>query len=142
MKTSFPALIGTLALAGLAAAAPAQTDMEKALAEGATRMTSDQIAERLAGKTVTFENASSGARALVYYDGGNGTLLKLEDADEAVEGFYATTLSDRICVGLWGDEPMRVRCVYVLLIDDMMHKFEVDGSLRGRVIEEVEGNIT
>ena len=142
MKTSIPALIGTLALAGLATAAQAQTDMEKALADGATRMTSDQIAERLAGKTVTFENASSGARALVYYDGGNGTLIKPEGVDEAVEGFYATTLSDRICLGLRGDEPIRLRCVTVLLIDDMMHKFEADGSLRGRVIEEVDGNIT
>ena len=142
MMKSFPAVIGTLALAGIATAAHAETDMEKALAEGATRMTSDQIAERLAGKTVTFENASSGALALVYYDGSNGTLIKPEGADEAVEGFYATTLSDHICLGLSGDEPMRLRCVNVLLIDGTMHKFEMDGSLRGRVIEEVEGNLT
>lgn len=142
MMKPFPALIGTVALAGLATAAHAETDMEKALADGAQRMTSDQIAERLAGKTVTFENASTGGTALVYYDGSNGMLIKPEGADDAAEGFYATTLSDRICFGLRGDEPMRLRCVHVLLIDDMMHKFEVDGSLRGRVIEEADGNLT
>lgn len=132
--------IGLLLAGGLAAQTTGGTAMERALADGATRMTSDAIAERLAGKTVTFENATSGKRALVYYDGENGTELRLLDTGDTFEGFYATTLDDRICVGAWSDEPMRVRCVYVLLIDNIMHKYEMDGSLRGRVIEEVDGN--
>ena len=36
---------------------------------------------------------------------------------------------------------MRLRCVNVVLIGGVMHKFELDGSLRGRIIEEVNGNI-
>lgn len=141
MMKPLPALIGMLATAGLATAALADTQMEKALADGAKRMTADEIAERLAGKTVTFENASSGDKFLVFYDGANGTLLKKVGSDTVSEGFYAVSLADHICVGAKTNEPIRLRCVNVLLIDGKMHKFELDGSLRGRVIEEDEGNI-
>ena len=128
--------------AGTAVAAPAQTDMEKALANGAVRMTGDQIAERLADTTVVFENSASGARTLVYYDGENGTVLKPVGSNGSIKGFYAVDLADHVCLGVHGDGPMRLRCVNVLLVDGTMHKFELDGSLRGRVIEEAPGNGT
>lgn len=140
MKTT-TALIGLLVTAGFAAGASASTQMEEALANGGTQMTADEITERLAGKTVTFEYATSGAKALVYYDGTNSFLIKQLDSGDVIEGFYAVDLADHICLGAHGKEPMRLRCVNVLLIDGMMHKYELDGSLRGRVIEEVSGNI-
>lgn len=135
--------LGYALTAALLAASPAlaETDLEKALANGAERMTAEMVASRLADKTVTFENANTGARALVYYDGVNATRIKIEGKD-ILEGFYAFDLADHVCVGVWGDQPMRLRCVDVLLIDGLMHKFELDGSLRGRVIEEVDGNLT
>jgi len=141
MMKTFTVLGGALVAAGLAAGASAATEMEQALANGAVQMTADEITERLASKTVTFENATSGAKTLVYYDGENGTLLQPVGSDNVIEGFYAVDLADHICLGVHGDEPMRLRCVNVLLIDGQMHKFELDGSLRGRVIEEVSGNL-
>lgn len=133
---------GAMLAAGLATAAAAETDMETALADGAVKMTGGEIAERLADKTVTFENATSGAKVLVYYDGSNGAILRPVGSDKVIEGFYAVDLADHVCLGISSDEPMRLRCMHVLLIDGMMHKFELDGSLRGRVIEAVQGNAT
>lgn len=141
MRVRLTALTAALVAAGIATMATAATDMEQALAEGAKRMSAEQIAARLDSKTVTFEQAASGDRFLVYYDGVNGTLLKKVGGDTVMEGFYAVTVADRICFGMKGDAPMRLRCVDVLLIDDMMHKFEADGSLRGRVVEEEDGNL-
>lgn len=142
MKRYLQMFTGAIMAAGLATAAAAETDMEAALADGAVKMTGDEIAERLAGKTVTFENAASGAKVLVYYDGGNGAILRPVGSDKAIEGFYAVDLADHVCLGISSDAPMRLRCMHVLQIDGMMHKFELDGSLRGRVIEAVQGNAT
>lgn len=140
MRKPFAALSGALLAAALASPALAETAMEKALAAGAERLTADEIAARLAGKTVTFERAASGDRFLVYYDEGNGTLIRKVGGDKVIEGFYAVTVNDHVCFGAEGDEPMRLRCVTVLMIDDMLHKFELDGSLRGRIVEQVDGN--
>ncbi len=142
MKRPLPALLGLGFAAGFATAAAADSDMSSALAEGAKRMTAGEIVDRLAGKTVTFENANTGSRVLVYYDEANGTVLKPVGAADSMKGFYAVDLADHVCVGVWSDKPMRVRCVNVLLIDDVMHKFELDGSLRGRIVEEVDGDVT
>lgn len=142
MMKPFTFLVGALVAAALATPALAETAMEKALAAGAERMTADEIAERLAGKTVTFEFASTGDRVLVFYDGANGVLIRKIGSDAVVQGFYAVSAADHICLGTKGDEPIRLRCLNVLLIDDQMHKFEIDGSLRGRVVEEVAGNTT
>lgn len=141
MMKTLTALTGIAVAAGLATSALAATEMEEALANGAERMTSEAIAERLAGKTVTFEYADSGAEALVYYDGANSFSLKALGSDDVIEGFYAVDLADHVCLGIESDEPMKLRCVNVLLIDGTMHKFELDGSLRGRVLEEASGNL-
>lgn len=133
-------LTSAIALLLLPMAASAETQMERALAGGADRLTADQVASRLADRTVTFETANTGETALIYYDGENGTRLKLPNG-EVLDGFYAFDLADHVCVGVYGDMPMRLRCLHVLLIDDVMHKFELDGSLRGKVIEEVRGNV-
>lgn len=142
MTKPFTILAGALLAAGLATPALAGTAMEKALAVGAERLTANEIAARLAGKTVTFERASSGGRALVYYDGANGMLIRKVGSDRVIEGFYAVSDADHVCFGAKGDEPIRLHCVNVLVIDDQIHKFELDGSLRGRIVEEVEGNTT
>lgn len=141
MTRSPTTVLAALALVLLGAEAAAGTPMEDALADGAVRLDADEINARLADRTVTFENADTGERALVYYDGGNGTKLKLLSSGTLLEGFYATDLADHVCVGVHGDEPMRLRCVHVLLIDGVMHEFELDGSLRGRIVEEVDGCI-
>lgn len=140
MKIRNNTFAALLALTALSTPALAETQLENALANGAHRLTAEEVSIRLADKTVTFENANTGAKALVYYDGSNGTKLKLADGT-MLEGFYAFDLADHVCVGVYSDEPMRLRCVHVILIDGVMHKFELDGSLRGRIIEEVSGNV-
>jgi hypothetical protein len=142
MMKSFTFLVGALVAAVLATPAIAGSAMEEALTAGAERMTADAIAERLAGKTVTFELAATGDRFLVYYDGANGMLMKKVGSDAVMEGFYAVSVADHVCLGMKGDAPIRLRCVDVLLFDGQMHKFELDGTLRGRVVEEDEGNTT
>ncbi|MES0826780.1 hypothetical protein [Ruegeria sp. SCP11] len=140
MKIRNNTFAALLALTALSTPALAETQLENALANGAHRLTAEEVSIRLADKTVTFENANTGAKALVYYDGSNSTKLKLEDGT-MLDGFYAFDLADHVCVGVYGNEPMRLRCVHVVLIDGVMHKFELDGSLRGRIIEEVSGNV-
>jgi hypothetical protein len=143
MPKPFPSLVvGALVAVGLSTPAIADTAMEEALAAGAERMTADEIAERLAGKTVTFELAATGDRFLIYYDGANGILMRKAGSEVVIEGFYATSVADHVCLGAGGDEPIRLRCMNVLLIDGEMHKFELDGAFRGRVVDEVDGNIT
>lgn len=134
-------LLSALAVTALCASSAAANQMDDALANGAVRLTAEQVHERLADKTVTFENANTGAKALVYYDGRNGTKLKLLGSNQLLDGFYAFDLADHVCLGVYGDAPMRLRCVHVLEIDGVMHKFELDGSLRGRVVEEFDGNM-
>lgn len=141
MKKILTSLAGGVLAAALATAAQAGTAFEKALADGAQQLTADEIVARLAGKTVTFERAASGDRFLVYYDEGNGTLIRKVGADTVFEGFYAVSAADHVCFGLKGDDPVRLHCVNVVLIDGVIHKFELDGSLRGRIVEAVDGNI-
>ena len=134
-------LFGAIVIGCLSAMPAGASALEDALTNGATRLAAEEISNRLADRTVTFENLNTGAKVLVYYDGENGTILKPIGSDQTLTGFYATDLSDHICVGVHGDAPMRLRCVSVLLIEGVMHKFELDGSLRGRIIEEVSGNV-
>ena len=141
MTRTSSAVLGALTLIALSAGNALASDMKTALAKGAVRMTAEQISKRLANKTVTFENANTGAKAIAYYDGRNGVKLKLLGSNKMLKGFYATDLADHICLGIEGQAPMRLRCVSVLLIDGVMHKFELDGSLRGRVIEETDGKL-
>ena len=103
MRKILPAIVGALAFTFLSATAADATALEDALAKGATKLTSDDINKRLAGKTVTFENLNTGAKALVYYDGQNGTMLKLVGSNQTLKGFYATDLSDHVCVGIYGE---------------------------------------
>ncbi|RMF39351.1 MAG: hypothetical protein D6754_05650 [Alphaproteobacteria bacterium] len=135
-------LAGLAVASILATSALAESDMEKALAGGAVRLSSDQIVARLAGNTVTFEFAKNGDRWLVFYDEGNGMALRKVGTDKVIEGFYATTLDDRICFGITAKSPMRLRCLGVLDVGGQLQKYETDGSLRGRVVEMTAGNST
>ena len=87
MKRSQKALAGALAMTVLSAVSAAANEMEDALAKGAVRLTAEQISERLADKTVTLENATSGAKVLVYYDGSNGIRLKPLGSNKMLKGF-------------------------------------------------------
>lgn len=140
-KTLICLLAGAL-LAGLASPAHAGSDLEKALAAGGKRLTGEEIAERLTGKTVTFVSEKTGDKFLVFYGVGNETAGRKVGSDTAMTGFHAVTDRDHICLGWQGRGLPRLRCVDVLLIDGVLHKFKADGSLSGRIIELADGNTT
>lgn len=138
-------LIGLMAgitLLGLASGAQAGSDIQMALDSGATPLTSDEIAERLTGKTVTFVSAKSGDQFLVYYGENNTTAGRKVGSDKTNVGFHAVNDRNQICLGWEGHDLPRLRCMDVLLIDGKMHKFKADGSLTGYISETADGNTT
>lgn len=135
-------LVAGITILGLATGAQADSDIEKALKAGGTRLTSDEIAERLTGKTVTFVSAKTGDKYLVYYGEDNNTAGRKVGGDKTKVGFHAVNDRDQICLGWEGSDLPRLRCMDVLLIDGKMHKFTADGSLSGHISETAEGNTT
>ena len=135
-------LVAGITLLGLAAGAQANSDIQKALDAGATPLTSDEIAERLTGKTVTFISAKSGDQFLVYYGENNTTAGRKVGSDKTNVGFHAVNDRNQICLGWEGRDLPRLRCMDVLLIDGKMHKFKADGSLTGYISETADGNTT
>lgn len=137
-----PYVAAALAMMALSTAAKAETDLERALASGAKQMTSSEIAERLTGKTVTFVSAENGAKFLVYYGANNEAASSKVGGDWSATGFHAVTDRDQICLGWKGSDLPKLRCLEVLLIDGVMHKFKADGSLSGKITDFADGNTT
>ena len=135
-------LVAGITMLGLASGAQADSDIQKALEAGATALTSDEIAERLTGKTVTFISAKTGDNFLVYYGENNSTAGRKVGSDKTKVGFHAVNDRDQICLGWEGRDLPRLRCMDVLLIDGKMHKFKADGSLSGHISETADGNTT
>jgi hypothetical protein len=130
-------LTGSLAgliLAGVAGTAQAGSDLEKALANGATRLSSDEISERFKGKTVTFVSDKTGAKYLVYYGPGNELAGGKMGGDTSNTGFQAVNDRDQMCLGWEGRDLPRMRCMDVVLIDGVVHKFRADGNLSGQIV--------
>ena len=137
-------LIGTLTsvlLATLSFSAAAGTDREEALNNGATQLTADEIAERFAGKTVTFVSASGEKRFSIYYSEGNEVAGKKIDGDWSDTGYYAIADNDTICLSWNNRDKPRLRCMYVLMVDGVVQKFKADGSLSGSIVKFEEGQV-
>ena len=137
MLTGF--LVG-LAMMSMTSVVQAGSDLDKAIEAGAKHLTADEIAERLTGKTVTFVSAKSGDKYLVYYGHDNETKGRKVGDESTGTGFHAVTDRNQICLGWEGRDLPRLRCVDVLLIDGVLHKFKADGSLSGRIVEIADGN--
>ncbi len=135
-------LIGTLTIVALFASsfgAAAESAKEKALSEGAKQLTSNEIAERFAGKTVTFVSASGDKKVLVYYDHDNNIAGKKVGGGWSDTGFYGVADDDSICLSWIGRDKHRLRCLDVLVVDGIVHKFRADGSLSGSIVKFEEG---
>lgn len=142
IRKSLIGVLAGLAMTGLSTGAHAGSELEAAIEAGAERLTADEIAERLTGKTVTFVSATTGDEYLVYYGEDNETAGKKVGADTTNTGFHAVTDRDQICLGWEGRDLPRLRCMDVLLIDGILHKFKADGTLSGRITELADGNTT
>jgi len=137
-------LIGTLAFVALAASsfgAAAESAKEKVLKDGAKQLTSDEIAERFAGKTVTFVSASGDKKFLIYYSQDNDIAGKMVGGNWSDTGFYGIADNNTICLSWNGSDKPRLRCMHVLLVDGVVKKFTADGSLSGSIVKFEDGKI-
>ena len=140
------ALIGTLAFFVLAASsfgvsANWVSAKEKALNAGAQQLTSDEIAERFAGKTVTFVSATGDKKFLIYYSKDNDISGKLIGGNWSDTGFYGIADNNTICLSWNGSDKPKLRCMHVLLVDGVVKKFTADGSLSGWIVKFEDGKI-
>ena len=140
IRTSCIGLVSALALAGLAASAQAGSDLEAALAKGGKKLTGPELADRLKGKTVTFVSSATGDKYLVFYGEMNQAASRKVGGSASVSGFHAITDRDQVCLGWEGSDLPKLRCVDVVLIDGVMHKYKPDGSLSGHISEVADGN--
>ena len=132
-------MVATLALAGFASIAQAGSDIENALANGGTKLTGSELADRLKGNTVTFVSSATGDKYLVYYGEMNDAASRKVGGASSTTGIYAITDRDHVCLGWEGSDLPKLRCVDVVLIDGVMHKYKPDGSLSGHVSEVADG---
>jgi hypothetical protein len=137
-------LIGISAFGLLVASsfgAAAETAKEKALSDGAKQLSSNEIVERIAGKTVTFVTAAGDKKFLVYYSEDNAIAGKMIGGNWSDTGFYGIADNNTICLSWNGSDKPRLRCMHVLLVDGVMKKFTADGSLSGSIVKFEDGKI-
>jgi hypothetical protein len=137
-------LIGTLAFVLLAASsfgAAAETAKEKALGDGAKQLTSNEIAERLVGRTGTWVSPSGDKKVRIYYGRNNDLHGKLVGGDWSGTGYYGVANDDSICISWEGSDKGRLRCFEVLIDDGVIKKFNVDGGLNGSYENFEDGKI-
>ena len=142
-KTFFRHVIGLLAglaMTGLVTTAFAASDLDKAINAGAKRLTGEEIAGRLTGKTATFVTAGGDKTFLIFYGEDNKVVGSKVGGGWSDSGFQAITDGDKICLGWKGSDLPKLRCFDVLLIDGELHKFKPDGSRSGQVTDLSDGN--
>lgn len=118
--------ISAMVVAMAAASAVAGSELDTALANGGSRLNSDQIADLIVGKRVT---AKAGEKTFeFYYDPANVLSGTLQGGGWSGEGRYAITDGDHVCVSMAQDEG-RYRCLTVVRSGDAVHKYNMDGQM-------------
>jgi len=116
----------TAAMALTATTAVAGSDLEVAIDRGGERLTSDQIAELLIGKTVT---AKSGDKMFhFYYRPDNELEGELVSGGWKGTGAFAITDADQVCVSMAADKG-RYRCLTVVRNGETIQKFDAKGKM-------------
>lgn len=132
-------MVGTLAFVLLAASsfgAAAQTDEQIALNTGAQKLTADEIAELLVGRTVT---AKSGEKNfLFHYSEDNVLSGKLIDGDWSDAGYYGITDEDQVCLSMSKDKG-RLRCVTLLELGGTVRKYDAKGNMTFELLKFQDG---
>lgn len=114
------------AMALMANAAVAGTELETAMETGGERLTADQIAELLVGNTVT---AKSGDKMFhFYYHPDNVLSGELVNGGWKGTGAFAITDSDQVCVSMAADKG-RYRCLTVVRSGEAIQKFNAEGKM-------------
>ncbi|MCH4562518.1 hypothetical protein MKP05_05130 [Halomonas sp. EGI 63088] len=140
IKISLIGIPAFVVLASTSLSAAAGTDMEEALNNGAQQLTADEIAERVAGKTVTYLLPDK-KEVQVHYGAENAASGRMVGGDWSDTGYYGITNSDRICISWSESDEGRLRCFSVLVVDDVVKKFHPDGRFAMEAVEFEDGNI-
>lgn|GEM_PF-1962167 len=134
------ALAGTLTLTILAFASPAAaaaTAKAQAVSAGARQLSSDEIAARLAGNTVTFVVGAK--KGLLYYGENNDIAGKLIGKNWSDTGYYGITNDNRICLSWNKSDKGRLRCMTVFSVHGVVKKFNPNGSLASELVSFRKG---
>lgn len=140
IKMSLVGIPAFVVLASTSFSAAAGTDMEEALNNGAQQLTADEIAERVAGKTVTYILPDE-REVQVHYDADNAASGRMVGGDWSDTGYYGITNDDRICISWSESDEGRLRCFSVLVVNDVVKKFHPDGSFAMEAVKFEDGNI-
>lgn len=130
-KTTIIGIFTALALMGTTADVSAESALEKTLANGAKRLTADEIADQFVGKTGTWVSPSGDKKIAIYYGENNDLHAEKLGGGWTGEGYYAIANTDDICISWNGSDKGRLRCLDVLVVGGVVTKFNVDGSLNG-----------
>ncbi|MFQ5565645.1 MAG: hypothetical protein ACE5EU_04710 [Paracoccaceae bacterium] len=136
MTAKLISIAAALTLALGAPAATAGSDLEDALAAGATRLSADEIATRIVGKTVSA--ALGEKRFLFYYSADNVLTGQLVGGGWSGSGYYGITDDDRVCLSMAKDKG-RLRCLTLLEQDGKIIKYRTDGSASFEMLEFHDG---
>jgi len=134
--------IGTLAALGLVTlthVAMAGSDLEKALDAGAIRLTAEDIAGLLVGKTV--KARAGDKKFLFYYATDNVISGRLIGGDWSDQGYYGIADTNQICLSITKDQG-RLRCLTLLRDEDgVVRKYNAQGKMTFELLEFEEGNM-
>ena len=106
-----------------------------------TQLTANEIAERFAGKTVTFVSASGEKKFSIFYSQGNEVAGTMIGGDWSDTGFYGIADNNTICLSWNNRDKPKLRCMHALLVDGVVKKFKADGSLSGSIVKFEDGKI-
>lgn len=130
----------SLATVGLPlASAGAETGRSAALNAGAEQLSAEQIVATFVGKTGHYQDGDSDSQMLISYGDDNVLVAKEVGGDGMRTGLFAVTDRGNICIGWENRDLPRLRCMDVLLVDGVVHKYNSDGSLSGSFPEFEEG---
>jgi hypothetical protein len=133
------AFIGAMAFAVLAVSsvgAAAETAREKVVNAGATKVTSEEIADLIVGKTVTA--VSGKKRFLFHYSADNVLSGKLIGGGWSDTGYYGITDDDRVCLSVSKDKG-RLRCLTLLRLNGTVRKYNANGDMTFELLDFRQG---
>lgn len=125
-----------IALTVTGPAVASSSDFEAALAGGGERLSSEEIADLIVGKTVS---AKLGDKRFLFFYGPDNVLSgQLVGGNWSDEGFYGITDDDRVCVSMTKDTG-RLRCLTLVRQGDQLRKYTADGSASFELLEFQNG---
>ncbi|RMF00650.1 MAG: hypothetical protein D6773_11130, partial [Alphaproteobacteria bacterium] len=124
MRLVITGAITALALGAAWEGAEAGSAMQKALDNGATRLTADQIAEQFVGRTGIWISASGDKKIAIYYGRDNDLHAQKIGGGWSAKGYYGIADTNNICISWAGKDKGRLRCFDVLIVNGVVTKYK------------------